>query len=279
MLPRTGTPPLRLGLVGMVQLAWQHRRLVSSLVARDFANRYVGSALGVLWTVLNPLAFILIYTLVFAHVMHSRLPEQQSTSRYAYSLYLCAGLLPWLLFQETLLRCLTVFLEQRSMLKHQSFPRVVLPVVVLLSATINFAIIYGLFVVFLLVTSQWPGAAIVSVLPLLILQEGIAIGLGIALGTLNVYLRDVGQATTVLLQLWFWLTPIVYPPDVVPEAFRPILRWNPLYGVTMAQREVVYAGQWPDWWRLAPSFAWMLACLLLGLVVFRRLGRDMVDEL
>src|SRR5262249_42796522 len=154
-----------------------------------------------------------------------------------------------------------VFLEQRSMLKHQSFPRVVLPIVVLFSASINFAIIYGLFVLFLLLTAQWPGVSILGVVPLLALQEGIAIGLGIALGTLNVYLRDVGQATTVVLQLWFWLTPIFYPPDIVPEAFQPIMRWNPLYAVIMAQRDVVYAGHWPQWSALLPAVAWMVASL------------------
>src|SRR5262249_46153589 len=99
------------------------------------------------------------------------------------------------------------------------------------------------------------------------------------LGTLNVYLRDVGQATNVVLQLWFWLTPIVYPPDVVPEAYRGILRWNPLYDVIMAQREVVYAGRWPDWSMLLPAVGWMVGSLLGGRVVSRRLGRDMVDEL
>src|SRR4029453_13980196 len=133
----------------------------------------------------------------------------------SYSLYLCAGLLTWGYFVEVLLRSQTVFLEQANMLKKVSFPRITLPSYVFLSASVNFAIVWGLFLGFLLVSGRWPGWVLVALAPALSLQQNLAVGLGLALGVTNVFFRDVGQAVGVALQFWFWLTPIVYPISTV----------------------------------------------------------------
>ena len=247
------------------------------MVSRDFRARYLGSVLGATWAVVNPLAQILVYTLVFSQVMRARLPNSEDP--LAYSLYLCAGMLTWGYFVEVLLRCQAVFLDQANMLKKVSFPRVALPVYAFLSASVNFSIIWGLFLGFLLVTGRWPGWPLVAIVPLLLVQQVFALGLGLILGVTNVFFRDVAQAIGVALQFWFWLTPIVYPLSAVPERARELIAWNPLYPLIASYQRVVVEHAWPLWNQLWLVGALAIAVVVLAEVVFRHLSGAMVDEL
>ncbi|MBX3025553.1 ABC transporter permease [bacterium] len=261
----------------MARALWQYRSFIWGMVGREFRARYVNSLLGGLWAILQPLALILIYTVVFGRVMHARLPG--SDDPFAYSLYLCAGLLPWLYFSELLQRCQTVFLDHAPLVKKVSFPRISLPVILLLSSTLNFAIIFALFVAFLVASGRFPGWPMLAFVPLLALQQAFALGLGICLGTLNVFFRDVAQAVTVALQFWFWLTPIIYTLAVLPEAAERLVRLNPLYGPIRAYQQIVLVGEWPSWSVAVVPALSALVALAAGLAVFQRLSGEMVDEI
>lgn len=264
-------------LRGRLKALWAYRGFVLGMVARDFRGRYLGSVLGASWAVVNPLAQILIYTLVFSRVMQARLPNVQDS--LAYSLYLCAGLLTWNYFVEVLLRSQTVFLEQANMLKKVSFPRVTLPSYVFLSASVNFSIIWGLFLAFLLISGRWPGWVLVGLVPLLLIQQVLAVGLGLVLGVTNVFFRDVAQAVGVGLQFWFWLTPIVYPLSAVPEAIRKLMAWNPLYPLIVSYQRIIVEHHWPVWSDLWPVGAVAVVVALISETAFRHLSGQMVDEL
>jgi len=264
-------------LEGRLKALWAYRGFVLGMVARDFRGRYLGSVLGASWAVLNPLAQILVYTLVFSRVRHARLPNVQDT--LAYSLYLCAGVLTWNYFVEVLLRSQTVFLEQANMLKKVSFPRVTLPAYVFLSASVNFSIIWGLFLAFLLISGRWPGWVLVALVPLLLIQQVLAVGLGLVLGVTNVFFRDVAQAVGVGLQFWFWLTPIVYPLGTVPEVVRNLMAWNPLYPLIASYQGIVVGHQWPVWSDLWLVGAVAAVVALISERAFRHLSGAMVDEL
>src|SRR3546814_15473973 len=123
---------------------------------------------------------ILVYTVIFSQIMRAKLPGIDST--FAYSIYLCAGLLTWGLFAEIVGRSQNVFLEHANLLKKLSFPRLCLPVTLVLSSLVNFAIIFGLFTVFLVISGNFPGLPIVAVLPVLAIQIAFAIGLGMEIG-------------------------------------------------------------------------------------------------
>lgn len=262
----------------MLSALWCYRGFILSSVKRDFHSRYVGSVLGAAWAVLNPLALILVYTVVFSQVMKARLPSSESP--VPYGLFLCAGVLPWAYFAEVVSRCQTVFLEQANLIKKSAFPRSALPVTVAVSASINFAIVFGLFVLALVWMGRFPGWPIVALAPLLLIQQAFAMGLGLVLGTLNVFFRDIGQVMGVVLQFWFWLTPIVYPIDAVNETIgQVILKWNPLAPLVVAYQGVVVWARWPDWPRLAPHAIGAGGLLLLAYAVFRRLSVQMADEL
>lgn len=256
---------------------WRYRGFVLGSVRREFEGKYRNSLLGAAWSVLNPLAMIVVYTVIFSQVMGARL--QGADSRFAYSIYLCAGTLSWGLFAEITGRGQSVFLDHANLLKKLQFPRLCLPLIVVLNASVNFAIIFGLFSAFLVLSGNFPGWIYLSLLPVLLLLVLFALGLGMILGVLNVFFRDVGQAFNVLLQFWFWFTPIVYPSAALPAPARALLVWNPMAALVGACQRVLVSGQAPLWGSLLPVAALALAGCALGLHLFRRRAGDMVDEL
>ncbi len=256
---------------------WAYRGFILGSVKRELQSKYRNSILGALWTVLNPLAMIVVYTVVFAEVMRARLPGVDSS--YGYSIYLCSGLLTWGLFAEIVSRAQVVFIDNANLLKKLSFPRMCLPVIIVISASVNFAIIFALFTAFLWFSGNFPGPVFFAVIPLLLILITFSIGLGITLGVLNVFFRDVGQFFGIFIAFWFWLTPIVYPASALPESIRGWLVWNPMAGLIAAFQCVIAAGQWPQWQGLWSSCVLALVFCVLGLGLFRQHVGEMVDEL
>lgn len=261
----------------MFSSLWRYRGFITGSIQREFQSKYRNSLLGAAWTVLNPLAMIVVYTVIFSQVMGSRLPG--ATSTFGYSIYLCAGVLTWGLFAEITTRSQSVFLEHANLIKKLQFPRICLPIIVVLNALINFSIIFGLFTVFLVLSGSFPGWPFLALLPVLLLLVLLAVGLGIILGVLNVFFRDVGQFFGILLQFWFWFTPIVYPANALPAQFRDLLDWNPMTAVIGACQTILVRGQLPDWSSLLPAALLALGCCALGLQLFRKRAGEMVDEL
>ena len=264
-------------LAATISAMWRYRGFVLGSVKREFQAKYRGSMLGATWNVLNPLAMILVYTVVFSTVMRARLPGVDSV--FAYSIYLCAGVLTWGLFTEIVGRAQNVFVDNANLIKKLSFPRICLPVVVLLSASLNFAIIFGLFTAFLLATGNFPGWTYAAVFGVLAVEIVFAIGLGMTLGVLNVFFRDVGQFFGIVLQFWFWLTPIVYSVQILPDSVRPLMAWNPMAAVVGAYQDILVNAQWPQWRELLPATLLGLALCVMGVHLFRAHGGEMVDEL
>lgn len=264
-------------LPGLLRGIHAYRGFIFGSVKREFQLKYRNSLLGAAWTVLNPLAQILVYTLIFAQVMRVRLPEIDSA--FGYGIYLCAGIFTWGLFAEIVGRCQNMFLDSGNLIKKINFPRISLPVIVVLSALLNFAIVFALFAAFLLIDGSFPGWAFLAILPVLVAVILFALGLGMIIGVLNVFFRDIGQFFTIALQFWFWLTPIVYPLDILPEAVRALVSWNPLTPIIVAMQGIFVSGLWPRWDSLVYPFLSGILLCLLGLRLFRRRVGEMVDEL
>ena len=263
--------------MGKLSALWAYRGFILGSVKREFQTKYRNSLLGAAWTILNPLAMILVYTVIFSQIMRAKLPCVDST--FAYSIYLCAGVLTWGLFAEIISRGQNVFIENANLLKKLSFPRICLPIIVVLNAGLNFAIIFGLFTGFLILSGNFPGWVFLAVFPVLLVQIVFSIGLGITLGVLNVFFRDVGQFFGIFLQFWFWFTPIVYPLTILPEEVRPLLVLNPMASIITAYHTILVNGQWPQWETLLPAaLAGVLFCVL-GMRLFRKRAGEMVDEL
>jgi lipopolysaccharide transport system permease protein len=262
---------------GMLRECWAFRDFILESVRRDFVSRYLGTKLGFFWAIAQPLTMILIYTLVFAEIMKPALPGHPS--RFAYSIYLCAGILTWQLFSELLDRSVGVFVHNAGLLRKVNLPKLALPVIVALSGLTNFAVILALFLGFLVAIGSFPTESVLAVIPLLALVVALALGLGVFLGTINVFYRDIGQTMSMLLQFWFWLTPIVYARRALPGLFVQIVAWNPMSPIVTFAQTIFLEDRVPAWSLLLYPTAVAAVFLLLGLLAFRSLSGEIVDEL
>jgi lipopolysaccharide transport system permease protein len=255
----------------------RHRDLLWQMVSTDLRGRYVGSALGLFWTVIHPLFTILIYTLVFSHMMANRLPGNGDA--YAFSIYLCSALLPWMAFQDVVMRSTTVFPDNAALVRKVAFPKTILYGFVALSSAINFALAALVFVVVLLAAGHPFPATTPLWVALTVLQLAFGLGVGIAMSVLHVFLRDTAQVLSVLFQFWFWLTPIVYVESILPASLQRLERLNPMYLFVSAHRALVLEGHLPSALHVLALVALAGGSLVAGTLVYRRFRAEMLDEL
>lgn len=261
----------------MLLALWHYRHFILSSIRSELKTRFARSRLGALWFIVHPLAQATIFALVLSEVLGARLPNIENKS--AYPIYLMAGMAAWGLFSEILNRCLNIFIEYSGTLKKISFPRLCLPVIVWGSALLNhFLLLLAIAFVFLFF-GHYPGVAWL-VIPLGILLISLfAFGLGVMLGIFNIFTRDVGQVMGVILQIWFWLTPIVYPFEIIPKNLRWLAELNPMVPLVRIYQDALLYNRWPDF-----TLLWLPACVALGLfivsfIIFRKASPEMVDAL
>ncbi|MBU3588099.1 ABC transporter permease [Polynucleobacter sp. 31A-FELB] len=256
---------------------WAYRGFIVSSVKREFQLRYQNSILGASWTILNPLAMMLVYTLIFSQVMQARLPGADTP--YAYSIFLISGLLPWGLLTDIVSRGPTLFLDQANLLKKIHFPKIALLVIAVANSLINFGIIFGLFLLFLLLSGQFPGWIILWVLPILLLQICFAASLCLILAILNVFFRDVAPLTNIALQFGFWLTPILYAQSMVPAQYQQYLALNPLSHIFESYHAIFLAHEAPNWGALLAPVILCGILIVIATRLFNKHAAEMVDEL
>lgn len=261
----------------MLQSVWSYRGFIRGLILQEFRDRSARTLWGHAWVVIEPAVQIAIYVVIFSSVLQARLPG--TSDRLSYSIYLCSGLLAWNFFASLLLQGRTLFVEHADLLRTMRFPRVALPIALLGRNAINAAIPIVMFLALVALLGRFPGPIVLAALPFLLIQTLLGISLAVLVGTLNVFIRDVGSFVGVAVQFWFWLTPIVYPMEIVPEAARTLMAWNPMRHVVGAYQTVLVQGTAPDWSTLVPLSVFTLAVLAGSWGVFRSLSPDLVDEL
>ena len=261
----------------MVVNLWLHRSFIWRSAASDFRYRYAGSAAGMLWNVINPLAQITIYTFVFSRIMVVRVSGVSEMGGFA--LYLCAGLLPWVGFSECVLRGANAFVDNAPYLKKLPIPEQVFVAQSAVSSTLSLAVSMTLLFVVSVFTGGAPWAGWLGVPLVLLLLQGFGFGLGLVFGTLNVFLRDVGQAVVIALQLWMWMTPIVYVEQILPESVRRIIPYHPVYPFVDALHRMIVDGQWPAAGHWPVMVFWACATPLAGYALMRRLRPEIRDAL
>ncbi len=255
----------------------ERRTLLFQMVRRDFEKRFVGSAAGWLWGVVHPLVLLASWTFVFDVCLKMQLGPGEVTQNY--SLYLFSGFLPWLLFQDTVLRSSTSLVENANLITKTVFPAEVLPLAIFLSSLVHHLIGVALVVAAVAIFLNHASAMLVF-LPLYMLMIGLfAVGLGWIISALQVYLRDSAQVMTVVLTLWFWLTPIFISESQYPSWARVILDTNPMAYVVRAYRERLLSLNLPDPMELAVLAAFAAGTFLAGGLFFRHLKRGFADVL
>jgi homopolymeric O-antigen transport system permease protein len=255
----------------------ERRTLVYQLARRDFQQRYVGSAAGWLWGIIHPLVLLVSWVFVFQICMKIELPRGEVTQNYV--MFLLCGFLPWLLFQETVQRASGALIDHANLIKRTVFPAEIVPITVYLSVLVSHLLALVLVVVAVAVVLKHFSLAVLF-LPIYLFFLGlIAVGLGWIVASLNVYLRDTAQVTTVILTLWFWLTPIFIPEKSYPEPAQFLLAWNPLRYVVRAYRERLLTSSLPNLEEIAVLAAWGIASFVIGGLFFRYLKRGFADVL
>ena len=255
----------------------ERRALVAQLVSRDFRTRYVGSAAGWMWGVLYPIVQLLIWIMVFKYWFKVDLQPGEVTTNYP--LFLFCGILPWWLFQETVTRSAGSLVEQSNLITRTVFPSEVVPVSIFLSSMIHHLIAVSLAILTVAVWQKTLSPMIV-LLPVYMLFVGLfAVGVGWVVSSLHVYLRDTAQALGVIINLWFWVTPIMISEHADLGRFQVLVRWNPMSWVVSAYRHRILSSQWPDWRELAVIAAYSVSMFVLGGLFFRHLKRGFADVL
>jgi len=264
-------------MYGMLSGAWRYRFFIFSSVRTELRTKFVRSKLGGLWMILNPLAQVLIFAFVLSSVLSSKLPGIDN--RYAYAIYLMAGTLGWTLFSEIVNRSMMVFIDNGNIIKKLSFPKIALPCIVIGSALVNNALLFIAMQAIYGVLGHTPGAAMVWLPLLTLVTVAFSVGLGLALGVLNVFVRDVGQVVPVVMQFIYWFTPIVYMANIIPKDYQGVLAWNPLIPIVTSYQDVLLYNRMPDIDGLIRTTLISAVLLILALVLFRKASPEMVDQL
>ena len=251
--------------------AWAYRDLVRHLVGRDLRHKYKGSTFGFAWSLANPLLMAAIYTLAFEYIVRVPVPR--------FPLYLLSGLLPWTFFAGGLLAATSSIVDGAPLVRKVAFPRLVLPLAAVATQFVQFVLTFAVVVP---LAAWWTGgisATMLAVVPALLLQLAFTVGLGLLLATAYVHARDTRHLTEVAVQLWFWLTPIVYAADMVPGKIATVLALNPMAHFVAIYHAACLDGTWgaPGHW-LAAGLSAAIA-LAAGSVVFTRQAPRFAEKL
>jgi ABC-type polysaccharide/polyol phosphate export permease len=253
----------------------ERRSLLFQLVRRDFEQRFVGSAIGWIWGLIHPLALLISWMFVFQVCM--RVPPPEGVGNYP--LFIFAGMLPWLLFSETVQRSASSLLDSANLITKTVFPSEMIPVSVFLSTLMSHLLALVLMIA---ATGVWINqiSVFLILLPFYFVVLGLfAIGLGWIVAALHVFLRDTAQVVSVVLIFWFWLTPIFITPGQFPPWARFLLVANPLYYVVRGYRTILLGSAMPDLEDLAIAMAYGVAMFIAGGLFFRHMKRGFADVL
>lgn len=232
------------------------RELFACLVARDLKVRYRGSALGFLWTFLNPILLMAVYTMIFAVFMRSPVEN--------YPVFVFCGLLPWHWLSGALSFATGAIHQNSGIVKKVYFPTEFLPLVAVTSTMINFLLALAVLALMLMWFHVAPGLALLALPVVMVTQYVFVAAVAMVFALLNTFYRDVEQLQGVLLMIWFYVTPVVYPASMVPAQYLPWMALNPMFHVVEGYRAILVQGAMPD---LAALGLTLLGSMLLFGVV------------
>jgi lipopolysaccharide transport system permease protein len=263
-------------LISNLRQLLRYRALIQSLVARELKARYRGSVLGFLWSFVNPLLLLLIYSFVFTTI----LPRFQGEELEPYALFMFCGILPWTWFSSTLLESSGVLIAGGNLIRKVLFPAEVLPIVNVFAGMVHFFLGLPILAVFFLYYRHPMHAADLLWLPVVVLiQLSLTLGLALMVSALTVHFRDIRDLLANLMTFWFFATPIIYPLQMVPAAVRPYLELNPFTHLAVAYQEVLFRpGPFTGWPRLLVIGGMSMAVLVFGYFVFDRLRDTLAEE-
>ncbi|WP_408069591.1 ABC transporter permease [Butyrivibrio sp. JL13D10] len=251
---------------------YYYREMIFTQVHRNLRGRYKGSALGFLWTFLNPLFQLIVYTILFSVILRS--PEEQ------YSLFLFVTLIPWIFFGTCMSEGCGCLRDAEDMIKKVYFPREVIPISYVVSQFINMLLCFIIVFVALFIAGRLDKPAVLIYLPLIMLIElSLALGLVFVFSAWTVYLRDVKYMLSIITMAWQFMTPVMYSVDMIPDNLRGIFYLNPMTSVIVAYRDILYYQRAPRIGTLSLACFMGIFFLTVGWHLFNKLKRKFAEYL
>lgn len=250
---------------------YDYRELLKTSVKKDVGGKYKHSFLGILWSFVNPLLQIIVYAIIFPLIMRSNIEY--------YVVFMVCGLIPWNYFSTVINRASFTMIENGNILKKVYFPREILPLSVVTSETITFLISSIIIVCFVLGYGLGITINIVFYPILLFVQFVLLLGISLFVSSITVYFRDLQHFIGVLLQLFFYATPIVYSVETIPENFQWILKYNPMTYIIEGYRDIFYYQTMPEIGTLLIVLVIGILLCVTGYIVFNKLQKKFAEEL
>ncbi|MBR6419106.1 MAG: ABC transporter permease [Oscillospiraceae bacterium] len=251
---------------------YHYREMIVSLVRKDLKGRYQGSILGFLWTFINPLLQLLVYTAVFSVILKNGIPH--------YYMHLFVTLVPWIFFASSLTTGSRLVLDQKNMIKKIYFPREVLPLAYTVSSFCN--MLFSFVIVFIVIAVMGLGvnwSALPWLIPVMLIQFVLVLGVNLITSAVTVYVRDLEHIMGVLNMAWMYLSPVVYGISYVPESWRRVYMLNPMTPLLLSYRDILYYKTAPDGMHLLLSLGMSLLVLCIGTLLFGKLQRRFAEVL
>lgn len=263
---------------------YDYRQMIFSLVKKDLRGRYKGSALGFLWTFLNPLLQLVVYSIVFSTIFRNNIEK--------FYLYLFIGLLPWMFFSSSLTVGSVSVISSKDMVKKIYFPREVLPIAYVTSSFVNMLLCFLVVFIVMIIggidpNSTFHWTALLYLPIVMIVEYVLALGFAMLASALTVYFRDLEHILGIITMAWMYATPILYDVSMIQNILvekgmgnlMHLYMLNPMTPIIVAYHQILYYGQAPDMSTLLSAVILGLFFLILGYLVFRKLQRGFAEEL
>lgn len=265
-----------LPLIKEIKNIFKWHELLWQMVAREVKARYKQSILGYFWVILNPLAQMLVMSFAFSIIL--RIPTN-SAEHIPYSIFLFVALLPWNLFANSLSSACNSLVNSSSLITKVYFPRTILVLASIISKLVDFVFALSILVIYMLIYHMPITINILWVVPIFFIQQIFTIGLSLFLSAANLLYRDIQYLISLLLLLWMYATPVIYPADLVPEKYRIIFQLNPMAVIINAYRQTILGGGQPNYLSLLIALFLSLLILLLGFSYFKSREKIFADNI
>lgn len=259
-------------MIKQIRELYDYRQMIFSLVKKDLRGRYKGSVLGFMWTFVNPLLQLCVYTIVFSMILKSDIDK--------YYLHLFVALIPWIFFQSALTTGASSVIAQKDLVKKIYFPREVLPIAYVTSSFVN--MLFCFIVIFVVVAFSGVGfnfKALLCLPVIMIVEYILALGIAMLTSAVTVYFRDLEHILGIVSMAWMYMTPVMYTIDFVPEKYRSLFMLNPMTPVIQSYREILYYARVPQLSNLLLAFVLGITVMIIGCFTFSKLKRRFAEEL
>lgn len=256
--------------MGLVNDLRHYREFLKSNVKKDIRGKYKGSFLGVLWSFINPLLSVLVYAIVFPYIMRIKVEN--------YLIYLITGIIPWTFFTSSINMGLISVLSNADIIKKVYFPRIILPISTVTSCLVNFLISCLIIVLFCLGSGLGISFQILWLPLIALIQYVMLLGFTFILSAIEMYMRDIEHIVNFILSMAFYVTPILYTPDIFPENLAWVLKVNPMSYLVNAYRSIFFYQKMPDLIGLGVVSIFSIFLFMIGYLIFEKLQKGFAEE-